>query len=216
MRVPSWTATRLRLRPPSTAAPPSRSSRASPPRPGPTATSRWRGGRSGAAPSSRPAPWSPRAAEMRTIVVAGALAAKAGNGGEAWVRLSWMLGLRRLGLDAWLLEEAEPETARAGEGFFRRTVARHGIASRAVLLSGDETVGAIGREELEALAEESEALINISGNLHDPVILDRFSKRAYVDLDPGFTQLWHDDGQLGDQLELHDRHFTVGLNVGDR
>ena len=32
------------------------------------------------------------------IVVAGALAAKPGNGGEAWVRLSWVLGLRRLGV----------------------------------------------------------------------------------------------------------------------
>ena len=48
---------------------------------------------------------------MATVVVAGALAAKPGNGGEAWVRLSWVLGLRRLGYDAWLLEEADAETA---------------------------------------------------------------------------------------------------------
>jgi hypothetical protein len=37
--------------------------------------------------------------------------------------------------------------------------------------------------------------------------------RAYVDLDPGYTQIWHDQGHplgLGD----HDLHFTVGLNVG--
>ena len=44
---------------------------------------------------------------MTTIVVAGALANKAGNGGEAWVRLSWAQGLAGLGADVHLLEEID-------------------------------------------------------------------------------------------------------------
>lgn len=150
---------------------------------------------------------------MATVVVAGALAAKPGNGGEAWVRLSWVLGLRRLGFDAWLVEELDPAEAAAGRAFFERTVERFGLGSRARLFvpaAGDEAT----RAELEELAGEAEALVNVSGNLRDPRLLDRFRRRAYVDLDPGFTQIWHAQGHLGDQLDSHHRHFTVGLNLG--
>jgi hypothetical protein len=148
---------------------------------------------------------------LALIVVAGALAAKPGNGGEAWVRLSWALGLRRLGHDAWLLEEADGETARAGRAFFERTTEEAGLGERALLLGEGESEG---RERAAELAAEATALVNISGNLRDPELLARFSRRAYVDLDPGFTQIWQAQGQLGDQLSRHDRHFTVGLNLG--
>jgi hypothetical protein len=152
---------------------------------------------------------------LETIVVAGALAAKPGNGGEAWVRLSWVLGLRRLGFDAWLVEEADAGTAKAGRSFFEETVERHGLGSRAVLLEPGEAVGPLERDELEDLAADAAALVNISGNLREEDLLSRFRRRAYVDLDPGFTQIWHAEGHLGNQLAVHDTHFTVGLNLGD-
>lgn len=150
---------------------------------------------------------------MERIVVAGALAAKPGNGGEAWVRLSWVLGLRRLGFDAWLLEECDAETAATGLPFFERTVERFDLGDRAVLIAGGEPTGPLDREALADLAAESVALVNISGNLRDPQLLQRFRRRAYVDLDPGFTQIWDAEGALGNQLGEHDRHFTVGLNL---
>lgn len=151
---------------------------------------------------------------MQSIAVAGALAAKPGNGGEAWVRLSWVLGLRRLGFDAWLLEECDAETAAEGRQFFEETVESFGLGERAMLIVDGEPVGPLDRAALEDLAGESVALVNISGNLRDPVLLDRIRRRAYVDLDPGFTQIWDAAGALGDQLGEHDRHFTVGLNLG--
>lgn len=148
---------------------------------------------------------------MPIAVVAGALAAKPGNGGEAWVRLSWVLGLRRLGFDAWLLEEADAATAAAGRGFFERTVEAAGLDGRALLLVAGEDGE---RERAAELADEATLLVNVSGNLRDPELLARFRRRAYVDLDPGFTQIWGAQGHLGDQLSRHDRHFTVGLNLG--
>ena len=42
---------------------------------------------------------------MATVVVSGALANKPCNGGEAWVRLSWLLGFRKLGFDVHFVEE---------------------------------------------------------------------------------------------------------------
>lgn len=148
---------------------------------------------------------------MEPIVVAGALAAKPGNGGEAWVRLSWALGLRRLGYDAWLLEQADAETVRRGGSFFRSEVERHGLGERAILLGDEEEP--LGRDAVEDLADSAVALVDISGNLRDSGLRKRFRRRAYVDLDPGFTQIWHSQGLLGDQLAEYDRHFTVGLNL---
>jgi hypothetical protein len=37
---------------------------------------------------------------------------------------------------------------------------------------------------------------------------------VFVDLDPGFTQLWHTAGSLGSALARHHLHFTVGENIG--
>jgi hypothetical protein len=150
---------------------------------------------------------------VETIVVAGALAAKPGNGGEAWVRISWVLGLRKLGFDAWLVEEVD--AGEAGREFFAATADRFGLGERALLVGPDATTGPLERSELGDLAAGSVALVNISGNLRDEELLAAFPRRAYVDLDPGFTQLWHAEGQLGDQLERHGTHFTVGLNLGE-
>jgi hypothetical protein len=152
---------------------------------------------------------------LETIVVAGALAAKPGNGGEAWVRLSWVLGLRRLGFDAWLVEEVDEPTAAAGGEFFAATAERFGLAERALLVAPDGTTGPLQRSDLGDLAAGAVTLVNVSGNLRDPGLLAAFPRRAYVDLDPGFTQLWHAEGKLGDQLERHESHFTVGLNLGE-
>ncbi len=150
---------------------------------------------------------------METIVVAGALAAKPGNGGEAWVRLSWVLGLRKLGFDAWLIEEAD--AGEAGREFFAATVDRFGLDERALLVGPEEVTGPLQRSELADLAAGSAALVNVSGNLREPDLLAPFPRRAYVDLDPGFTQLWQAEGQLGDQIERHSAHFSVGLNLGE-
>ena len=158
---------------------------------------------------------------MRTVVVAGALANKPGNGGEAWVRFSWVEGLRRLGLDVWFVEQlsssawsaADPDAPRRNIDWFRRVVDRFGLSDRAVLVDTDR-----GRSlgpspaEVNDVASSADLLVNISGHLRGP-LLSRFRRRAYVDLDPGYTQIWSVQGAA---LGLHDhhRHFTVGLSVG--
>ena len=42
----------------------------------------------------------------------------------------------------------------------------------------------------------------------------RFRRKAYVDLDPGFTQFWHAAGNAGHGSTGHDLYFTVGENIG--
>ena len=146
-----------------------------------------------------------------SIVVAGALANKAGSGGEAWVRLSWVLGLERLGHDVLFVEHAE-EASPGGRDYFNSVVDAFGLGGRAFLLDGDSPVS----EELAERAAAADLLVNISGNLTVSPLFCHFRRTAYVDLDPGFTQVWHHNGLSGARLARHDVYFTVGERVGAR
>ena len=80
-----------------------------------------------------------------TVVVAGALANKPLNGGEAWVRLSWIRGLQRLGCDVWFVEEIQerhctdalgapaPFASSINLRWFRQVTTEFGLLERAWL-----------------------------------------------------------------------------------
>jgi hypothetical protein len=53
---------------------------------------------------------------MAVALVGGALANKSFNGGNAWTRLAWLLGLRRLGFDAYFAEQIAPEACTDAAG----------------------------------------------------------------------------------------------------
>jgi hypothetical protein len=144
------------------------------------------------------------------------------------VRLAWVLGLRRLGLDVCLVEEVAPENCVDARGmptpfessvnraYFERTTSQFGIADRSILICGDleESAGARYEEILE-WAEDAELLFNISGHLKRDELLSAPRRRVYVDLDPGFTQLWDASGESGLRLRDHDHQVTVGTNIGN-
>jgi hypothetical protein len=147
-------------------------------------------------------------------IVAGALANKPGSGGEAWVRLSWVLGLRRLGWDVWFVERLpgiEPE----GRAYFERVVGEFGLQERAALLGTEgESPFAAGEEELARLVGEAEVLFDVSGHLGGGPFSAAARTRVYVDLDPGFTQVWHEDPEVDFSVTGYDRYLTVGQNIG--
>ena len=151
---------------------------------------------------------------MATIVVAGALANKPFSGGEAWVRMSWVLGLRRLGFDVAFVECAAADTPGAHRRWFADVVRAFGLDGRAALVLGDGSrTDGLSWEELGEVAGASDLLVNISGHLDGP-LLERFRRRAYVDIDPGYTQIWA--GEPGDPARLadHDVYFTIAENIG--
>jgi hypothetical protein len=159
-----------------------------------------------------------------TIVVSGALANKPGNGGEAWVRMSWATGLRRLGFDVWFIEQIDRDFLAAGHpetydsapaSFFKEVVQQFDLADRSALIDdrGHSLVGP-HREELEEVAAQAGLLVNLSGHLDLPFLFDRFPRRAYIDLDPAYTQFWHESEGCAARLGGHHYFFTVGLNVG--
>ena len=161
---------------------------------------------------------------MSAAIVAGVLANKPTNGGEAWVRLSWALGLRRMGFDVHLVEEIASEHCVDGDGrrvgieasvnleFFRRVVMSAGLPAT-LLCDGVPVIGP-SLVELRALSSQAELLVNISGHLRDPELLSRPRCRIYLDVDPGFTQAWHAAG-LDVGLAGHDLYATMGERIGE-
>jgi hypothetical protein len=152
------------------------------------------------------------------IVVAGALANKPGNGGAAWTRLSWALGLKRLGCDVYFVEQigADARTDAAVDWFTQVTGA-FGLAGTSALIADDRngasTVG-VPLKDLVDVAEAADLLVNISGHLTHDALKPRFRSRAFIDLDPGYTQYWHAQGLAEDRLRNHHAYFTVGVNIG--
>jgi hypothetical protein len=151
---------------------------------------------------------------MAVAVVAGALANKPDSGGEAWVRLSWVLGLRRLGWDVWFVERL-PSGQPEGRRFFEQAVGQFGLGERAALLGeGGEPLFGPGEAELGEITSEAEVLFDISGHLGRGAIPEAARTRVYVDLDPGFTQAWHADPGVEFSVAGYDRYLTVGQNLG--
>ncbi len=162
---------------------------------------------------------------MSTVLVGGAIANKLRNGGEAWVRLSWIRGLQRLGADVWFVEQISPDACvddagapasfadSANRRYFEAVVDHFGLSGRASLLydGGREACG-LPLEDLVDVAAGADLLVNISGHLQVQELMQALKRKAYVDLDPGFTQFWHADGWPG--LAGHDSYFTVGENIG--
>jgi len=56
--------------------------------------------------------------------------------------------------------------------------------------------------------------VNLSGNLRSPDLLDAARRTAFIDVDPGFTQIWHADPGVGFMVPRHDHYFTIGENIG--
>jgi hypothetical protein len=149
-------------------------------------------------------------------VVAGALANKPGNGGAAWTRLSWALGLKRLGCDVYFVEQigADARTDAAVD-WFTHVTTTFGLADTSALIAddGDSVVG-VPLKDLAGVAEAADLLVNISGHLTHDALKPRFRSRAFIDLDPGYTQYWHAQGLAEQRLRDHHAWFTVGENIG--
>lgn len=148
------------------------------------------------------------------VVVAGALANKAGSAGEAWVRMSWVRGLQELGLDVRFVEElAAGQDTPPALRWFETVTTRFGLTDRATLLVDGESRIGPPADRLGAFARDA-TLVNISGHLAEPSLLHAFSRRVMVDIDPGYTQFWHAAGLPGARVEGHELHFTIGELIG--
>jgi hypothetical protein len=146
------------------------------------------------------------------------------GGGNFSVPLQWMLGLRRLKLDAiWL--ELLPGTDdvladQAKIRNFQRQLREHGLAGRYCLLyqkaatdthdlDSLQCVGISKRQLLDRLGGPN-VLLNLAYSIHPPLLL-KFERRIFCDLDPSEIFYWMTKMELGQSY--HDEFWTIGLNV---
>ncbi len=164
---------------------------------------------------------------MTTVIVSSVIANKPSNGGNAWVVLSWVRGLQQLGCKVHLVEQLSPQNCVDACGrpcdcansinleFFRQVTEPFGLRDSATLIydEGARTHG-LTLAELRDLADATDLLVNITGHLTLETIKAPIKRKAYVDLDPGYTQFWQASGNDGAHLKGHDLYFTVGENIG--
>ena len=151
--------------------------------------------------------------------------------GNTWTFLQYVLGLDRLGVESFWVDHqakldprlpAQSGRARPHEDChsvdyvgqrFHEMAQAFGFEGRYSILYDGEAPG-FGMTEaaLGELAAEADVLLNVAGPLPPSSPLLRIERRAYVDLDPGFTQIWANQLDLG--LDQYQFFFTVGQNVG--
>jgi hypothetical protein len=147
---------------------------------------------------------------MATIAVAGSIAQRPGRPGHAWVFLAYLLGFRTLGHEVVFVDSLGPEDDPA---WLAEAMAWGGLEGRwAALREEGEAVGLSRRRLLEEL-RGADFLLNVNGFLADPELLEAAPRRVYLDIDPGFGQIWAEQG-LADTFAGHDDFVSVGTNLG--
>jgi hypothetical protein len=148
------------------------------------------------------------------------------GGGNFSVPLQWMLGLRRLKLDAiWLELLPGTNDARADQSKienFQKQLRAHGLAGRYCLLyqkPKDDThdldslhcIG-ISKRELVGRLGGPNVLLNLAYSIHPPLLL-KFERRIFCDLDPSEIFYWMTKMELGQSY--HHEFWTIGLNANE-
>ncbi len=149
-----------------------------------------------------------------TIVFSGMLAGVPGQGGATWAALQYVLGLRQLGHTVYVVEPVAAATP-ASRAYFRAVVRTFGLADNATLLvSGTRATVGLPFERLVSVARQADLLINAAGMLTDPLLLESIPTRLYLDLDPGFTQLWDTCPGVDMRFANHTHFASVGVLLG--
>jgi hypothetical protein len=152
--------------------------------------------------------------ERQRILLSGMVAGDPGQGGASWAVLQYLAGLEALGHEVMLVEPVPAAALDPGGEVATYFRALPFVEGRAALLAvgGEDTVGLSYRELLE-FARGADLLLNVSGMLGDERLLEAVPVRAFLDLDPGFNQVWQATGtEMG--FDRHTHCVSVGVRIG--
>jgi hypothetical protein len=158
------------------------------------------------------------------ILFSGMIAADPYQGGATWAVLQYLLGLRRLGHNVMFVEPVRVQALRpegtslrdsTNVAYFDSVMQEFHMEDRgALLLAGTEETVGIGYDELRTWVRSADLLINVSGMLADPALIESIPRRVYFDLDPAFIQLWQAVCGVDMRFAAHTHFVTVGLDIG--
>ena len=155
---------------------------------------------------------------MKAVIGAVLARCPRASAGHTCAVMNWVKGLESLGWEVWIaehltsdeLEAPEPGHERSPqEEFWHQTAAEFGLSDRQCLIIDGKS------PDLEAFRDfcaGADLFLNYSGQFKLLDLLgDRITK-GYLDVDPGFTQLWVETCGTDMNLAGHDLFFTVGSN----
>lgn len=160
----------------------------------------------------------------KIIIGSGFVAQYPQAGGVFSVVLQYLLGLRRLGCKVCWLELLWPQGPhdRTLIRTFADRLADFGLERDFCLIyfpQGKWPASGEGREwygfsqdQFFRFCAEADLLLDLCASVRPPDLLSAVRRTAFLDLDPGFMQIWMQQGAMG-RLP-HDVFFTVGQNIG--
>lgn len=155
---------------------------------------------------------------MKAVIGAVLARCPRSSAGHTCAVMNWVLSLRSLGWDVWIaehLESSELEPPEAGhahspqEEFWHDTAAEFGLADRQCLVIDGKSPDLAAFREFAAGAD---LFLNYSGQFKMLDLLGDRVAKCYLDVDPGFTQLWAETCGSDMNFAGHDLFFTVGSN----
>ncbi len=160
------------------------------------------------------------------ILIAGSLAQRPGFSGHAWVFLQYLLGFQRLGFEVLFLDRLDAAMCSDLTGarcavedswnlrYLSEVMEQAGLSGAWSVNynQGERTLG-VPRAAVLDFARRADVLINVMGFLSDAEILGCVRRRVFLDIDPGFGQMWQDLG-LATVFDGHDVYLTIGENIG--
>ncbi len=150
------------------------------------------------------------------VVLARWLHAAAGN---ICSIMHWAIGFRELGWEVWIAEHLSsselgppesPGRASPQEEYWKAMVEEYGFHSCECLLIDGKS------PQLEAFREfasSADLFINYAGHFKRLDLIGSRTVKAYLDVDPAFTQLWVEVSKSDMNLEGHDVFLTVGTTL---
>lgn len=152
--------------------------------------------------------------------IAGHPVAAAGN---TWAFLQWVLGFKEAGWEVWMVEgmasgklidqnwQKASYQDSANKSHWETVIRRFGLEKTSSLLIDEQ---AENLEEARAFAAEADLFLNVSGHFKSGVLTFPKATKVYLDLDPGFTQIWSETYGSDMNFKGHDVYFTYGTQLG--
>src|SRR5262249_10319841 len=99
--------------------------------------------------------------------------------------------------------------------YLEQVMARFDFDGRwALLTSGGTEPTAMTRDRLRKAADQADLVLNISGKLSDPDVLERVGVRAYLDLAPVLGQIWQAGETVARGFGAHTHFVSVADAIG--
>jgi GT2 family glycosyltransferase len=170
----------------------------------------------------------PAGAKRRKVVVLGMMT-KMPVAGVVWQTMHYVLGLERLGCEAYyvethartpsmLMRRKDDESSLIAANFIARTLRRFDLGDRWAFraLHDDGRCYGMSERELERLVGSAELLVNLHGGTEPLPELAATGRLVYVETDPVQLQLelHANREETIEFLEPHCAFFTFGENIG--